>query len=60
MEAEGIATQTFRPGQTVQLFMAGGVTVEGQVDQMIRPAKPGDEPVCLVRVPIPLSELRRA
>ena len=46
-------------GEYVELRMAGGVVVQGQVDQVVSPIRPDeDEPVLLVRVPIPWSQLR--
>lgn len=57
MEAEGATTQAIRSGQMVIVRMDGGVTVEGKVDYTVSPAREGDEHVCVVSVPIPISQL---
>ena len=52
------AQQRFKPGSQVMVRMDGGVTVEGVVDYTVSPRDPGrDEPFCVVKVPIPLSQL---
>lgn len=54
------AQQGFRPGSQVIVRMDGGVTVEGIVESTISPRDPKrDEPFCVVRVPVPVSQLRR-
>ena len=57
---EASAQQGFKPGSQVVVRMDGGVVVHGTVDFTVSPRDPGrDEPICVVKVPIPLSQLRR-
>lgn len=61
MEVGEVSTlERFGPGSQVVVRMDGGVTVEGTVDFTVSPVNPEtDEPFCVVKVPIPLSKLRR-